>query len=68
LEKPHNKRKDDNMPIYPGVTGTYPPEVWRRAEMLADGEITDELLRLAERLVQYERKLQEAAARTEDKK
>jgi hypothetical protein len=68
LEKPHNKRKDDNMPIYPGVTGTYPPEAWRRAALMTDGRITDDLLRLAEDLVQHEREQQEAAARAENKK
>jgi hypothetical protein len=56
------------MSIYPGIEGTYSPEAWRRAALMTDGRITDDLLRLAEDLVQHEREQQEAAARKEEQK
>ena len=32
------------MPTYPGITGTYSPVAWHRAQLMTDGQITDRLL------------------------
>lgn len=32
------------MSIYPGITGTYSPDAWQRAQLMTDGQITDRLL------------------------
>ena len=56
------------MSIYPDIEGTYSPDAWRRAALMTDGRITDDLLRLAEDLVQHEREQRELATQTESKK